>query len=338
MYVKRYPALVLTILVAAFLTACGGGLPDMTEDEYNHTIEYAAGVLMKYSNNGQERLIYVDAAELQKQRKKEEAANGISEEQVVETPEPAESENEEQMDLAGDVGESSDDTIEITDTSDDTETADASSATASTETADSSATTASTETADASATTASSDTADTSAASMSSDTDREKVQDKEKETASDSSGKGGNASDKNAIVMSSDESKEVVDDIFLSYQGYMVSSTYPESSKSYVVNADKGKKLLVLRFDLYNGSDRDKSVNFIPMNLMFQIILNGKNIGYSSVTFLPNDLASYSGNIESRAHQSVVVLTQISSSEATNIQNLGMIVTRNGSTTTYALE
>ncbi|MCR5404405.1 MAG: hypothetical protein K6E91_11400 [Butyrivibrio sp.] len=326
MYVKKYPALVLAILVAAFLTACGGGLPSMTEDEYNHTIEYAAGVLMKYSNNGQERLIYVDAAQLQKQRKKEEGTTGISQEQVVETPEPAEPEIEEQTDVAGDTVETLDDTIEVTDASGDMASL------------DEAATSSSSETSDAASTAASTDTADAAALSSSSEAAPEKVQEKEKETASDSSEKEGTASDKNAIVLSSEESKEVVDDIFLSYQGYMVSSTYPESSKSYVVNADKGKKLLVLRFDLYNGSDRDRSVNFIPMNLMFQIILNGKNIGYSSVTFLPNDLASYSGNIESRAHQSVVVLTQISSSEATNIQNLGMVVTRNGSTTTYALE
>ena len=38
--------------------------------------------------------------------------------------------------------------------------------------------------------------------------------------------------------------KEIMEYIFLSYQGYALSSTYPESSKSYVVNADKGKKLL----------------------------------------------------------------------------------------------
>ena len=126
------------------------------------------------------------------------------------------------------------------------------------------------------------------------------------------------------------QSKEITPGIFLSYQGYAVTNTYPESSKSYVVNADKNKKLLVLRFDLYNGTDGDKSVNMIPLNLLFQIILNGKNIGYSSVTFLPNDLSSYSGTIESRAHESVVVLTQISESESKHIDTLGMIVTLRG--------
>ena len=47
-------------------------IPPLTEEEYNHTVEYAAGLLMRYSNNGQERLIYVDAKEVEKQRKKRE--------------------------------------------------------------------------------------------------------------------------------------------------------------------------------------------------------------------------------------------------------------------------
>ena len=119
--------------------------------------------------------------------------------------------------------------------------------------------------------------------------------------------------DPDAMVLSSDDSQEILDDIFLSYQGYSVSSSYPESSKSYVINADKGKKLLVLRFDLYNGTDSAKSVNLLNKNILIQVILNGDNLGYTAVTFLPNDLSSYVGTIDSRAHESLVVLTEIDS-------------------------
>ena len=156
----------------------------------------------------------------------------------------------------------------------------------------------------------------------------------EEETGAEST----EAIDPNAITLSSDESQEIMPDIFLSYQGYSVSSTYPESSKSYVVNADKSKKLLVLRFDLYNGSDAGKNVNLIPLGLSFKILLNGTDIGYSSVTFLPNDLSSYVGTIDSRAHESVVVLTQISDKDSTMIESLGMIVTINGQTQTVILK
>ena len=276
---KRFFSAALIISLSLSLVGCGEKFPDLTEEQYKQTVEYAAGLLMRYSNNGQERLIYVDAAEIEKQRQKkareeaEKAAEATTQTPVQQAPVQTlpQPEPEEIPVLTGDDLQEGTDT-EILEESEDAQVA-------------------------------------------------EGVEETDGSEA---------FSDPDAMVLSSDESQEITPGIFLSYQGYAVTNTYPESSKSYVVNADKNKKLLVLRFDLYNGTDGDKSVNMIPLNLLFQIILNGKNIGYSSVTFLPNDLSSYSGTIESRAHESVVVLTQISESESKHIDTLGMIVTLRG--------
>ncbi len=279
---KKCAATALVIALSLSLAGCGEKFPDLTEEQYKQTVEYTAGLLMKYSNNGQERLIYVDAAEIEKQRAKkakeeaEKAAASIQEPEPIPVQEfPSQPEEEPEVEDEVITGENLEDgTI-----------------------------------ADAEI------------------EDGEISEEPEQAPVEDPSAA---FSDPDAIVLSSDQSKEIIPDIFLSYQGYAVTNTYPESSKSYVVNADKGKKLLVLRFDLYNGTDSAKSVNMIPQNLLFQIMLNGKNIGYSSVTFLPNDLSSYSGTIDSRAHESVVVLTQISESEAKHIDTLGVIVTIRG--------
>ena len=276
---KRFFSTALIISLSLSLVGCGEKFPDLTEEQYKQTVEYAAGLLMRYSNNGQERLIYVDAAEIEKQRQKkareeaEKAAEAAEQTPVQQTPvQPLpQPEPEEDLVLTGeDLQEG------------------------------------------------------TNAESLENGETTQATEGVEEPDSSEA------FSDPDAMVLSSDQSQEITPGIFLSYQGYAVTNTYPESSKSYVVNADKNKKLLVLRFDLYNGTDTDKSVNMIPLNLLFQIILNGNNIGYSSVTFLPNDLSSYSGTIESRAHESVVVLTQISESEAKHIDTLGMIVTLRG--------
>jgi hypothetical protein len=243
---------------------------------------------MKYSNNGQERLVYVDAAELEKQRKRQEAKEAEEAQQTQPAPPaPQTAFTPVQDDIPDDTYLPEEEPV---DDSEDIMTGE----------------------------------------DLAAETQQSDVQEptEDTETADDAGSVA--ISDPGAITLSSEQTQEITDDIFLSYQGYMVSSTYPESSKSYVVNADKGKKLLVLRFDLYNASDATKKVNMIPLNLLFQIILNGKNLGYSSVTFLPNDLSSFSGDIESRAHESVVVLTQISEKEATSIQSLGMIVSLRG--------
>ena len=285
-------ALVQVILATAtvlLLSGCGEKFPDLTEDQYNQTVEYAAGLLMKYSNNDQERLVVVDAKEVLKQREKEaqkeaeraakleeiKNKNNATQEttqpvQVEEVTEPAPEELTTDPELAG-------------------------------------------------------------------EEEVEGLAEKEEEKAGEEETSAA-SSDPNAITLSSDQSQEITDNIFLSYQGYSVSSTYPESSKSYVVNADKGKKLLVLRFDLYNAANSSMHVNMIPLGLSFKIILNGKDIGYSSVTFLPNDLSSYVGTIDSKAHESVVVLTQISEKDSKNIDTLGMIVTLNGQNQTVNLQ
>ncbi len=261
---KKYLGFTVILLSSVLLSGCASQFPELTEEEYNQTVEYAVGLLMKYSNNDQTKITYVDAAEVQKQRDKEarEAEKAAAEETATQT-QNTQSAN---TTIANDVG--SNIVAETTDTADG--------------------------------------------------------------AAIDNSATSQVESDANTITLSADESQEISDDLFLSYQGYSISSTYPESSKSYVVNADKGKKLLVLRFDLYNASESSMDVNMIDMKLMFQVILNGTNLGYTSVTFLPNDLASYEGTIESKAHESLVILTQISEEESTTVESLGLIVSENG--------
>ncbi|MCR5157403.1 MAG: hypothetical protein K6C96_12075 [Butyrivibrio sp.] len=289
MRVKKYLGIALSIGLAICTAGCGEKFPELTDQEYAQTVEYAAGLLMKHSNNGQERLVYIDAEAVERQRAKEAEVAAKAEEEKKEqakpvqpTPTPVQPQIPEGSETLGEDGQSL--------TTGDEATGEGSS--------ESEAGAEETGTAEVTAT----------------------------------------EEDPDAIVLSDEDTQEIIDDIFLSYQGYMVASTYPESSKSYFVNADKNKKLLVLRFDLYNGSDSSKSVNIIPLHPQFQIIFNGENIGYSSVTVLPNDLSTYSGTIDSRAHESVVVLTQISADDAKNIQSLGMIVTLRGETQNVVLK
>jgi len=298
MRLKKYFMPAFLIGVALSLTGCGESFPSLTEEEYDQTVEYAVGLLMKYSKNGQAKLTYVDvetekkkrAEKLEKPGFKEETDNGLSDYK----------DDVEDVSLAGNeasLGTSV--TVEVD--------------------AKESAVNGSESTSDSSSESGSDESAESSS---------------KENTGSDTNGNlkkelSGNG-DTDAITLSADDTQEVLDDIFLSYQGYSVSSTYPERSKSYVINADKGKKLLVLRFDFYNASDSAKEVNMLKLDLLFQIILNNKNIGYSSVTFLPNDLTSYIGTIEPKAHESLAILTQVDEKNSSNVESLGLIMTRKG--------
>ena len=298
MRVKRAVLLSLTVMIVLSLSGCGEKFPELTEDEYKQTVEFAVGLLMKYSNNDKEKLTYVDAKEVQKEREKEarKAAKDEQESQTT-TTQPTSTVRVEEVVPTTD---SSEELPEEPDKTDDV----------------------------ASAIGSSEADTEVGAAATTASTAAQETDEEEKPTEVSS----------NAIVLSSEQTQEIESDIFLSYQGYSVSSTYPESSKSYVVNADKGKKLLVLRFDLYNASGSTKKINMINQKLLFQILLNGKNLGYSAVTFLPNDLSSYIGEIESKAHESLVILTQISEDDSTSIKSLGMIVSMNGNEQEVALK
>lgn len=310
MKTKKYLALALITSAILFVSGCGESFPELTEEEYDQTVEFAVGLLLKYSNNDQSKLAKVDVKELKKQREKEaraaaqeekkaESENAKSTQTKTETtaqplPQPSQTEtelNEEpeaEVTVADSSTEKEDDNELLSDdenlaASDDPATGDASSQAGSEETTEV-------------------------------------------------------AENPNAVIMSSDYSQEIIDGVQLSYQGYSVSSTYPESSKSYVINADKGKKLLVLRFDLYNSADSATKVNMIEKGILVQTILNGENLGYNAVTFLPNDLTSFVGTIDSKAHESLVVLTEIDQSLATNIQTLGMIFNIGGKETEVILK
>ena len=307
---KRYLTTALLISAVIALSGCGESFPEMTEEEYNQTVEFAVGLLMKYSNNDKSKLTYVNAKEEQKAREK-----------------AARKEAQDNKDKA------KDETSQTTQTPSQTSTPTSTQTTTTTEPKEDESVLLN----DGSKTTTGDDT-ETLELTSGETTNIEEIIDSTEESSvetpeSDSGSEEKDttvSSDPNALVMSSDESMEVMDGIYLSYQGYSISSTYPESSKSYVINADKGKRLLVLRFDLYNGTDSARKVNLIDKNIVIQVILNDKNLGYTAVTFLPNDLTSYVGTIDSRAHESLVVLTEIDASASTSIQTLGMKVSISG--------
>ena len=295
MRTKKYLGLLTAICFSLCLAGCGEAFPELTEDEYDQTVEFAVGLLMKYSNNGQAKLTYVDAKEVTKQREKEAALaeKEKDKETTKPAPQPVQETVKEPEPIQTEVEDPSISSTE--DISSDDQ--------------------GSTQIVDSSTEATSEDVAKEPEEAT------EVVAETETETETD---------DPDAIVISTEETQEIIDDIFLAYEGYSVSSTYPESSKSYVINADKGKKLLVLRFDLYNGSNGAKKVNILEKNIKFQVILNGKNLGYTTVTFLPNELSSFFGTIDSRAHESLVVLTEIDQDMAKKIQSIGRIVSING--------
>ena len=311
MKTKKYLALALITSAILCVSGCGESFPELTQEEYDQTVEFAVGLLLKYSNNDQSKLAKVDVKELKKQREKEARAAALEEKKKAESEETKNSQTKAETTKPA-VTEPSQTEVEVKENPEN-EVATTDSSATKEDDQNTSSSTPVTETTD------------------NSDQDAATSEQENEEPAE-------TTDNPDAVIMSSEYSQEIINGVLLSYQGYSVSSTYPESSKSYVINADKGKKLLVLRFDLYNSADSATKVNMIEKGILVQTILNGKNLGYNAVTFLPNDLTSFVGTIDPKAHESLVVLTEIDQSLATNIQTLGMIFNIGGKETEVILK
>ena len=348
-------------VASLFLTGCGSTFPEMTEEEYNHTVQYAASLLMKYSNNGVERLSSISALEMQHQIEKEEReaakaerdaqlaesiADGTveetedntdelsdDEELVAQTGDIAEPETENQdvqVDISAEDGSEDDDVDELLDQYEDQ----LKEGVEETENSDEG---------DSADEADSSDSSDSAASEESvpdaSLEDLEALADQpvEETLPTDDSSEG------ESLTTKTDETvdgmrQEISKGIFLTYSGYSVVGSYADENDVFSITATKGNKLLVLNFKLINTSGMDVTVDMVKANPHFQVILNGTNVGYTNVTMLDDDLSSFAGTIPAGAKQNMVLIKQMNQDKVKTVDTLGLIGTLGGDTITFNLE
>lgn len=56
---KRFVCAALAVCMTVLVTGCAS-YPEMTDEQYNQVVEYASGLLLKYSNNGVKKLTYLE--------------------------------------------------------------------------------------------------------------------------------------------------------------------------------------------------------------------------------------------------------------------------------------
>ncbi len=362
-------ALAIGISSGLFLTGCGSQFPEMTEEEYNQVVQYSVNLLLKYSNNGVERLSSLSALEMQKQIEKEnrEAAKAARDAEAA-------------AKLAnGEIGGEEEGSEETTDLAMTEETADTPTEQEeevteepSTDKEDDATKAPEDEEKDTSSDEQKPEDASDTGKSEDDDIDKllEKYEDELQEgidnaSAETSDETGDDASTEDSqpqeqpeeteIPVSDNPSEEeilktetdtVVDGmrqeiskgIFLTYSGYSVNSSYADESEVFSITATSGNKLLVLNFKLINTSGMDVTVDMVKANPHFQIILNGKNVGYTNVTMLQNDLSSFAGTIPADAKVNMVLVKQMNADKVKTVDSLGLIGDLKGETITFNLE
>lgn len=119
----------------------------------------------------------------------------------------------------------------------------------------------------------------------------------------------------------------------LSYKGYTIQASYPEDndvSEYFIVEANPGKKFLVLWYTLYNGSGADQDVNFLSDNVAFKSKVNDEVTVTALVTMLNDDMSTLQTTLRDNEEIDCVLIFEIDESVADNLSSIIVKLSKSG--------
>ena len=115
--------------------------------------------------------------------------------------------------------------------------------------------------------------------------------------------------------------------VTLTYKDYQVADSYPEDGSTddfFALDASEGKKLLVLNFELTNGTDQEENIDFLSTGSRYIITVNDSIRGNALTTMLPNDMSTYAETAAPGETQGLVLLLEVNEDAANAIQNISL--------------
>ena len=115
--------------------------------------------------------------------------------------------------------------------------------------------------------------------------------------------------------------------VSITYEDYMVTDSYPEDGATdeyFALDASAGKKLLVLRFRLTNGTEQEEKIDLLNTNSRYIITVNDSIRANALTTMLPNDMSTYAETLEPGQDQELVLLLEVNEDVAGAIQAIAL--------------
>lgn len=115
--------------------------------------------------------------------------------------------------------------------------------------------------------------------------------------------------------------------VSITYEDYMVADSYPEDGVEddyFALDASMGKKLLVLRFHLTNGTEQVESIDLLNTNSRYIITVNDSIRANALTTMLPNDMSTYAEALEPGQTQELVLLLEVNEDVAGAVQTIAL--------------
>lgn len=153
------------------------------------------------------------------------------------------------------------------------------------------------------------------------------------------SSKGESSSASQGISYISDMSAATGNNAFtVTYAGYEVTDSYPNSGDDILmaIDAGQGKLLLVTKFLVTNVSGQTENFDMFSKQAKFKVNINGT--GYKSqYTLLLDDLSMYKGDVDAGTTIDTVLVFEIPEGVASNINDMELSITIDGTINTMQL-
>ena len=129
------------------------------------------------------------------------------------------------------------------------------------------------------------------------------------------------------IIASMDEFFGLPEGVTLTYEDYLVADSYPEDGSAdeyFALDASQGKKLLVLRFQLTNGTEQEESIDLLDTGSRYIITVNDSARANALTTMLPNDMSTYAETLNPGETQELVLLLEVNEDVANAVQSIAL--------------
>lgn len=132
-----------------------------------------------------------------------------------------------------------------------------------------------------------------------------------------------------------------MDGFTVSYEGYVISDTYPispDENTFLTTQTTDGNKLVIVNFNVSNTLDQTVELDLLTKKAIFTMIINQSIEEPSLVTMQLDDLTTYSGKFKSLESKQLMIMIEVDQATADQIQKLDLQLEYNDAVGNVPLE
>lgn len=125
---------------------------------------------------------------------------------------------------------------------------------------------------------------------------------------------------------SMEEMLKTAEGISVTYLGAGLYDTYPDNGEigGFALPASEGMKLLVLSFQLFNGSQQEQQVDIASQNMTFRVNVNSGYTRTAMHAMLPDDMTAFKETIPAGESAGAVLIIEVEQGSMDEIQTISL--------------